>query len=189
MTLFENALYQLDYWGLSDIILPFILVFTIAFAILQKAKIFGEEKRFNVIVALVLGLAVVLPHSLGTYPYGTDVVEIINAALPGVSLVMVMAVMFLLLIGVLGGEPNWTGGAVGGIIGIVATILIIIIFGSAAGWWEMTGFLYWLDNPDTQATILIVGIFLLIGILAFAPEKKTPGETMLGKFGDMFKGK
>ena len=38
-------------------ILPFVLVFTIVFAVLQKSKIFGDDKKqIDSIVALVFGL-------------------------------------------------------------------------------------------------------------------------------------
>ena len=40
-----------------ETILPFLLIFTIVFAVLQKAKILGEGKRqIDAIVALVVGL-------------------------------------------------------------------------------------------------------------------------------------
>jgi len=71
------------------------LVFTIVFATLQKTKILGEDenkkprKNFNAVIALVMGLAVVIPHVIGSYPPDGDVVNIINNALPNVSVVLV----------------------------------------------------------------------------------------------------
>ena len=32
-------------WGLTDVMLPFLLIFVTFFAILTKARIFGEKKK------------------------------------------------------------------------------------------------------------------------------------------------
>lgn len=47
----------LQNWVVTDFILPFLLVFTIIFAILQKTKVLGEgKKQLDAIVAFVIGL-------------------------------------------------------------------------------------------------------------------------------------
>ena len=163
---FHNVLYRLEVWGLSDVILPFILVFTIVFAIMQKVKPLGEEtgrhKPFNVIISLVMALAVVIPHVLGYYPADADIVNIINAALPQVSIVLVAILMVLLIVGLFGGKAEW-GGALSGWIAFFAFILVVYIFGRAAGWfYYLPNWLYWLDNPDTQAMLIVVAIFAII---------------------------
>src|SRR3989338_3656393 len=91
-------------YGVLDFLLPFILVFTITYAVLRKTKILGDEnkKQFSVIVALVLALLFVVPHMLGTYPLGYDPVQVLNSTLPSISLIAVAAIMLLLLIGVFG---------------------------------------------------------------------------------------
>lgn len=97
----ENVIYYLESMGLTDVILPFVLVFTIVFAVLQKAKIFGDQsKKYNVIFALVVGLLVVIPHVTGRYPPGADVVDIINQAIPSVSVLVIAIIMFLVLVGI-----------------------------------------------------------------------------------------
>ena len=85
-------------FGLFDIILPFLLVFTLVFAILEKTKIFGTEedgktprKNLNAMVGFVIGLLVVAT---------ARVVSIINKALPNIVLLLVIAVSFLILLGV-----------------------------------------------------------------------------------------
>src|SRR3989344_3859843 len=98
---FPDFLVRLEEMGMLDSLLPFILIFTIVFAVLQKTKIIGEGRRqFNTLVALVLSLMVVIPHVTGKYPPGQDIVAIINTALPQVSLVVVIILAALLLIGV-----------------------------------------------------------------------------------------
>src|SRR3972149_5135253 len=80
----------------------FVLVFTIAFAILQKSKLFGSEdqaKKFNVIISLILGILVIVPHIMGLYPPGGDVVEIIFGTLPNVALVLMVIISVFLILG------------------------------------------------------------------------------------------
>ena len=40
---FKDALIKLEEIGLSDVIIPFILIFTLVFAILQKSHIFAKK--------------------------------------------------------------------------------------------------------------------------------------------------
>ncbi|MBN1544967.1 hypothetical protein JW898_05920 [Candidatus Woesearchaeota archaeon] len=193
---FYNIIQRLEMWGLSDVILPFILIFTIVFAIMQKVKPLGEgtaqNKSFNVVISLVMALAVVIPHVLGYYPPGADIVNIINAALPQVSIVLVAILMVLLIVGLFGGKATW-GGALSGWIAFFAFILVVYIFGRAAGWfYYLPNWLYWLDNPDTQAMLVVIAIFAII-IWYITKEPKEPGAaTSLDKFrdswGELFSG-
>ena len=73
---FSELVYFIEDFRVMDVLLPFLLIFTIVFAILQKTKIMGKErKNYNVVIALVVALSVVIPHVTGSYPAGIDVVE------------------------------------------------------------------------------------------------------------------
>ena len=162
---FEGFVHQLQDWGVISVLLPFVLVFTIVFAVLQKANIFGQgKKNFNVMVALVMGFSVVIPHVLGTFPPHADPVLIINNALPGISVVLVAIVALLLMIGIMGGEVKWLGSSISGWIAIISLVIVLVIFGRAAGWFQQgwPGWLRWLDHPDTQAFIVIILVFGII---------------------------
>ena len=88
-------------FGLFDIILPFLLVFTLVYAILEKTKILGTvklksgedvaNKNLNSMVAFVIGLLVVAT---------ANVVRAINESLPNIILLVVVSFSFLLLIGI-----------------------------------------------------------------------------------------
>ena len=105
MVYFDNIVYTLERWGVSDILLPFLLIFAIVFAILEMTKIFGADKKnINVIVSLVMGLSIIFPHLTGSYPPTRDVVDIINRALPGVSLLLVAIVSLLIVLGMIGAQ-------------------------------------------------------------------------------------
>jgi hypothetical protein len=154
----------LESWGLTDALLPFLLIFVILFAILQKTKVLGEgKKNFNVIVSLVISLLVVIPHVTNSYPPEGDVVLIINTALPQVSIIFVAIIMLLVLIGILGGEAHWMGGSLSGWIAIISFIVIIWIFGRAAGWFSyVPGWLRWIQDPDVWALIVILLVFGIV---------------------------
>ena len=88
-TSFSNLAYYFQQWGVMDFLLPFLLVFTIIFAVMQRTKILGDKKNYNVIVALIVGLLFVVPHIMGSYPLGYDPVQVMNESLPSISLVAV----------------------------------------------------------------------------------------------------
>lgn len=173
----EGTFYQLQELGLFDVILPFLLVFVIVFAVLQKIKLFGskeESKKFNVVIALVLGLAVVFPHVLGYYPPDRDIVNIINQALPNVSVVLVAILMGLLIIGLLGKRFELGEGSLSGWIALAAFAIIIFIFGAAANWWQMPRWLDVLNNPDTVALVIVILAFAII--IWFITKEDKPGQ-------------
>lgn len=187
MANFVTVVQSLENLGIMDVLLPFILVFTIVFAIMQKVKPLGSDtgrtKPFNVIIALVMAFAVVVPHVMGVKP---SVVDIINRALPNVSVVLVAILMVLLIVGLFGGKAEW-GTKASGWIAIIAFILVFFIFGRAAGWFQyLPSWLYWLDNPDTQAMIIVVAVFAIIiwYITKEEPEKKK--ETFADHMGALF---
>lgn len=195
MAAFERFVQILYNWGIADVLLPFILIFTIVFAVFQKTEILGKgKKNFNVMVALVMALAVVFPHVLHKYPRGADPVEIINNALPSVSVVLVAIVMLLLLIGIMGGEVKWLGTSISGWIAIISLLIILYIFGRATGWpgftKQMPSWLKWLDNPDVQAFIIIVLVFAIL-IWYITKDSDTKKSNVLTRItediGQMFK--
>ena len=97
--LLVGAVGFLDNLGVYDVVLPFLLVFTITFAILEKTKVFGEEeindkpyprRNLNAMAAFVIGFLVVA---------STNLVAAINTAVANMVLLLILAVAFLLLVG------------------------------------------------------------------------------------------
>ena len=151
-------------WGLTDVILPFLLIFIIYFAILEKSKVLGNDKKnLNIGVSLVIGLTVIIPHIMGYYPPGSDVVDIMNKALPSVSIVVVAIIMLLVLLGIFGGDANMMGIKMGNWVAVIALVIIIWIFGGAAGWWgQRAGMWNRFFGSDIVAIIIILLVFGLI---------------------------
>ncbi|MBN2421322.1 hypothetical protein JXB27_03530 [Candidatus Woesearchaeota archaeon] len=181
----EDVFWRLEQMGFTDVFLPFILIYTIVFAILQKIQLFGEGKsrRFNAIISLALAIGVIIPHSLNQYPPGTDVVEILNSALPNMSLLIIAIVFILIIIGMFGGQTKWGENMVGGFVTVLALAAVAIIFGGAAGWWEPNGWLSFLSDPDIQAVLLIIAVFWIIISMVTKEEKEDKDAfTRMGRF-------
>jgi hypothetical protein len=178
----SRGVYKLQEIGVLDIIIPFILVFTIVFAVLQKTKILGTEedmktpkKNFNAVIALAMALAVVIPHVVGMYPSeSSDVVNIINSALPNISVILIAVIMMLLMIGVFGGEVNVAKSGMAGWAVLFAILATVFIFGSAAHWWELPNQLGFLMDSDTQALVVVLLVFG--AIIAFIMGDNKPKD-------------
>lgn len=172
-------------YGIMDFLLPFLLVFTIVFAVLQRTEILGEDKKnFNVIIALILALIFIVPHLTGSYPMGYDPVQVINEALPSISLVAIAAIMLLLLLGIFGGD---FAKAAMPFIAIAAIVFVIYIFGatSALNFWRGPhDVFYWWTAELTELLIILVVFGLIVWFITKEPKK--PGEkTALGRVGEV----
>ncbi|MFH1642805.1 MAG: hypothetical protein ABIC04_07970 [Nanoarchaeota archaeon] len=182
----EGFVRTMESWGLTDVLLPFLLIFGVMFAILHKIKVFGDRKNINVVVSLVFALLVVVPHVTGVYPAGYDVVQILNSSLPSVSIVVIAVVMLLILIGVFGGEASMFGMAAPTWIGFISLGIIVYIFGGAAGWWGGYGKMSGFFGSDTIAIIVMLLIFGIIISFVTGDDKSEELGTM-NRFGIDFK--
>jgi hypothetical protein len=206
---FIDAIQRLNEIGSLDVALPFLLIFTIIFAALQKTGILGTKegteaeksgKRYNIVVALVIALLIVIPHvvyhdgditngRLGGALMGLpDVVEIINNALPAISVWIVGILMLLLILGLFGAKfgvldtpiSTWVTGA--------AVIIVAYIFAASAGYVrQLPGPLKILHEPSNQAALIIILVFaIIIWFVVREPaqpdSEKSPFEQALDKF-------
>ena len=181
----KNFMMTLQDWGITDVLLPFVLIFVIVFAILQKTKILGEgKKNYNVAVAVVVGLLVVIPHVTGKFPPNSDPVEIINNSLPQVSIFLVAIVFLLILLGVFGQDFVMIGVSMPGWITLFSILVILLIFGGAAGWWP-DGFNQWLENAFGTESVAIVVMILVFGVIIawITKESKEEDKTVLNRLG------
>ncbi|MCX6707159.1 MAG: hypothetical protein NT001_03385 [Candidatus Woesearchaeota archaeon] len=89
----------MDKIGIYDVVLPFLLVFAVVFAILEKTKVFGVDKiegveytkkNINAIIAFVIGFLVIA---------STQLVKAINESMANIVLLLLVSISFLILIG------------------------------------------------------------------------------------------
>ncbi len=166
---------SLNQWGLTDVLLPFLLIFTVLFAVLQKTRILGKgSKKYNVVVSFVMAFMFVMPHVLGEKVLGYDPVALLNSVLPTASVVVVAFVLLLLFIGVFAaGEFHGAKGLIGWFAGI-SFLVLFYIFGAAAGWWYGWSWLSGLlGGSDTIAVIVMLVVFGIIIAYITGEEKES----------------
>ena len=137
---FNTFMETLDKLGVLDVLIPFLLVFVLTYAILLKTKILvggkdGEggrndklNKKFSLIIALAIALGVVIPHVTNSYPRGADIVVIINNALPQVVLLAVIGLALVIATGLFGAQDSYAGNRSKKYYAAIALILVILIF-------------------------------------------------------------
>ena len=141
----------------KDMLLPFLLVFALVFAILQKSEILGKEKKqVDAIVALVVGLLVVAVGS------ATD---IITGLMPILAVGLVVLLAFFLLWGfAFPGGKFEVPDAIKWTIGVVAAIAVII------GTLYLTGSWDYLKNliGGGMSSIVTNVVFIVLIVIAVA---------------------
>ena len=142
--------YQLQNAGIFEFVLPFLLIFTLVFGILEKTNIFGKgKKNINAVVALILGLLFVTQF---------EIVQTLNNFLPKISLFMIVAVMFLLIITFFGAKVHEKPS--NPFLWLVYIVVLIAVY------WALSPSLglempYFLDYYWDEA-LLIIGLIVFI---------------------------
>ena len=178
---FRGAIDFFQRLGIYDVVLPFLLVFTIVFAVLERTKVFGTEKidgkeytrkNLNSVAAFVIALLTVA---------SSQIVAVINQGLAKIVLLLVIVISFLMLIGSFFGKDevqltgNWRAWGMG-----VLFVGIVLIFANEVGWltpfWD-----YLMVNWNTNivgAVALIILVVLFMGYVTKGekPEKKEGGK-------------
>ncbi len=169
---FQDFIASLEDIGFYEVALPFLLVFTITFAILQKIKIFGDKgKNFNAVVAVVMAFLVVRTDTI---------VEVMNLFLPKISLLSIIIVVTLLLVGILLNKEASFTGALGGI-GVLLTLAgIIFAFLSSSGalGLELPSWL----NFSSGDWNFIIGLFLFFLFFLYLTSDSDKTENPLWKW-------
>jgi len=159
---FGDVIKNLQEVGVFDYVLPFLLIFSIIFAILEKSHVLGTNKtNINVVVSAVVGLLVLIQPGI---------IDTINLFLPRVALIIVVILMGLIVISLLGGQqfPGLSGTtfSVAAILAIIAIILALTL-GEGS-----TGFSI---SPQDRSALLNIGLPLAIFFGAIAlVTRKTP---------------
>lgn len=150
-----------------EIVLPFLLVFTIIFAILQKTKILGEGKaRIDAITSLVIAVIVV------AYGYAT---KIITTLMPFLAVSAIIILVFMILYGFVVGKDKFEmnkGLKITFGIGIgIALIMAVLV---ATGYWPVL--VGWFTGQNSSAIITnVVFVVIIIAAIAIVLGKKSDG--------------
>lgn len=172
-----NAVDFLKDFGFFDVILPFLLVFTIVFGILEKTRIFGTEKlgdkdypkkNLNSMVAFVIAFFVVAAK---------EIVTSLQVSLPQVALVLVILVSFMMLAGSFMGDKTFTfeNSKWAIFLTLLVFISVLLIFLNSFGWLDpIIAFI--VANPGTVLVPTVL-VGMVIGTIVYVVGGKSEGET------------
>lgn len=174
--------------GVYDVLLPFLLVFTVMFAILEKTKLFGVEgdkgqytkKNLNAMVSFVTAFLVVASSQL---------VAVITQVSAQIIVLLLLIVFFLMLVGTFYKKEDIEKKGVSlkgtwkiGFMVFIAICLILIFLNAietADGdtWLEI--FWWWLagaaTDPSVGAIILII-VLIIFMLWVIKPSKESESE-------------
>jgi uncharacterized membrane protein len=171
--------------GIYDVVLPFLLVFTLLFAFLEKTKVLGVEiikdkngdehyytrKNLNSMIAFVSAFFVIASSQL---------VRILSEVIANTMILIVTGVCFMLAIGV---SHTGTGEFDLGVFGrnsawkkgfwAVNAIGIILILLNALGWLDAI-YDFLLRNWSNGAVATIIMILVFVGFMAWVTSGGKP---------------
>lgn len=161
---FYDIIYQLESFGVFDVVLPFLFVFVLIFGLLEKTMILGKENgkprtNINAIVGVILGLFFITQF---------EIVQTLTNFLPKVSLFMIIAVMFLLMVTFFGAKFHEGPSN--------PTMWLIYIGAIVAIYWALGPSLgielpYWAYG-DWIPWVIMTGLIVLIWFVIKGPSEK-----------------
>lgn len=185
-TVLSNAISFFQRIGIYDVVLPFLLTFTITFAIFEKSKILGTEvieekvytkKNLNAMAAFVIAFMVIASGKL---------VETITRVSANVVVLILLGIFFLLLLGTfyapkekepIALEKGWkTTFTVIMFIGVVVVFLDAIRTEVGQSWLDvLLGYLGQFWTSTAVASIILI-IFLIVFVVVMVREPKEEKE-------------
>jgi hypothetical protein len=150
-TFLTNALFQ-------TIILPFLLAFTLIFALLEKSKLLGEGKQqINAIISFVIAAFLI---------YFSNAVDIITQMMVFLAIALAVLFVFMLLFafvwGTTKGDPFENAQWLKWVLGIGALVATIIAVLYVTNKWDMV--INYLSDSTTGSNIFFAVI--IIGAIA-----------------------
>ncbi len=143
----------------TEVLLPFLLVFVVTFAILQKTKILGEGKtQIDAIVALVIGLILI------TVPQPRNIIiGIMPWMAVGVAVIMIFLIMYGFVAGDLSKAPKWLKVTFGILAGLFTTIVVLGVSGLGRV------ILDWISGSGNSTIWMnVLMVLILIGVFFIA---------------------
>lgn len=184
---FVTGIQFLDRLGVYEVLLPFLLIFTLIFAILEKTRIFGTEeinghemakKNLNSMFAFVTAFIVVASSRL---------VAVINEAIANITILILLGFGFMMLIGVFhtGKDELKIDKTYKAIfiaimfVGILGIFLHAIPTPDGKSNWLYGGFNFLVNNIGTGAMGALILTLLIVGMMAFitgSPKDKSKDD-------------
>ena len=176
-SVFRGTLEFFDKLGVYDVVLPFLLVFTLVYALFEKTKVYGTvklegkeytRKNLNGMTAFVIAFFVVA---------STKLVALINEVLANTVLLLLLSVCFLLLAGSFhtGSKEFFLEGKWKTFFMIIMFLGIVLIFLNALGWLQLIyEYLFFKFNTIVVSSIVLV-IVIVVFIMYVTKDPKSKG--------------
>jgi len=152
---------------LTGFIYPFLLVFFIVFAILEKTKLLGgdDKKQLNALVAFVIGMIFVA---------ATDPKMIVGNLILFLTVGIVIVFVILMLWGFITGGDAKLGDLKGlrWVVGIVIVLAVIVFLFMVTGVWEEVYDWLFKQNWSSDLWTNVIFIVVIAAALALAIGKK-----------------
>ena len=142
----------------TEMLLPFLLVFVVVFAILQKSKVLGDGKaQMDSLVALVIGLILI-----GVKQPREIIVNLMPWMAVGVAVILVFLILYGFVAGDLTSAPKWMKVT----FGILAGLFTIGVVVYVTGLYKVIG--GWVSGGDSDIWANVIMIILVVGAMAVA---------------------
>lgn len=186
---------NLDKLGIVEIFLPFVLIFTILYSLLNSVKLLSKDpednKKYSAIIALVMSLLVIFGHVANVTISGIDIVDFINKSLPGIAGLVVAFVLFFIVLALVMPSMFEEKKGFPRIIVIAALIIALYIFGDALGWFKFSSKVNiqgtWLGDPSNQAILLVLFAFIIVVWVIVGSKKESSESSGLDNIGAFMK--
>ncbi|RME31268.1 hypothetical protein D6789_03250 [Candidatus Woesearchaeota archaeon] len=167
MSVFQNVLVFFNEIGMYEVVLPFLLIFTIVYALLDKTRVLGVERigdkefpkrNINSMVAFVVGFIIVA---------STQLVAIISDIIANTVMLLLLIVLFMLLAGTMqrdDGQGFQVEGWYKNAFMVIMFVGIILIFLNAFGWLQALWF-WLLGSWNSQFLGVIIMLLIFAGVI------------------------
>lgn len=146
----------------SEIIFPFILVFTLLFAILEKIKVLGDNKQNHALISLAVAFILI----------ATPARTVVSNLIPFFAVAAVILLIFMLLWGFVLQDKVKIEGSLKTILLIVIFAAVVIAVLGATDYWSKL-----IDFLKTEWGIVVnVITLIIIGVAAYLVVKSSGGK-------------
>lgn len=159
----------LQQWAEMDIFfyaLPFLLIFALVFAVLQKLNLTGKENRgIDAVIALVVGLLALQFDKVPIF---------FQTIFPNVGIGLAVILVALITMGLFVNPSKhqgavWTFFAIGGVV----AIFILLNSFEEYSWWTGS---FWQDNISAIVAGIVIIVFIVV-VVSSGKEKGSSGKS------------
>jgi len=164
-----NFLFQLEQQGVFSYVLPFLVIFAILYGILDKIKIFGENKGINIVLSVSVAL-MSLQMNFVSYFF--------REIFPRMGILTGILLVLILMVGIFFDFEKKGTKTFFGVILLIGVLVIVLQSFGASSWFIGAGagswrFGYFFQRYATQIfTVILVGATLYLVIKKSDGKKK-----------------